>query len=69
MNIAPATNVEAIFVVAIVLAGVTTYASAAVPAFHAAPAARITQVSAIDSSIPTVHVVGKRLTAAQKAAI
>ena len=59
-------NMEAIFVVALVLVGVTTYANAAAPAFHAAPAAR---VSVIDPSIPTVHVVGKRLTAAQKAAL
>lgn len=60
MNIAK--NMEAIFVVALVLAGVSAYANAAAPAFHAAPSARVT---VIDGAIPVVHVVGKRLSAEQ----
>lgn len=60
MNIAK--NMEAIFVVAIVLVGVTTFANAAAPAFHAAPQARLS-APVIDASIPVVHVVGKRLAA------
>jgi len=71
MNIAK--NMEAIFVTVLVLAGVTSYATAAVPAFHAAlhPAAVVasagTNVTA--NAIPTVVIAAKRLTAEQKAAL
>lgn len=60
MNIAK--NMEAIFVAAIVLVGVSAFANATVPAFQAAPKARIS-APVIDASIPVVHVVGKRIAA------
>ncbi|MET3133411.1 hypothetical protein AAKU55_003701 [Oxalobacteraceae bacterium GrIS 1.11] len=62
MNIAK--NMEIIFVVALALAGVTTLASAAVPKFHAAPA-----VAPVACDMQTVVIVGKRLSAAEKAAL
>lgn len=58
-------NMEAIFVVAVILAGASTYASAAIPAaraLHSAQAAVRGEVK-----IPVVHVTAKRLTAAEKA--
>jgi hypothetical protein len=65
MNIAK--NMEAIFVAALIVAGVTGYATAAVPTFHAA---RSTVVAAADTNaIPTVVVTAKRLSAEQKAAL
>jgi hypothetical protein len=66
MNIAK--NMEFIFVAAIALAGLTSIATAAVPKFRAAPAALV-QVAANDVNMNTVIVVGKRLSAAQKAAL
>ena len=69
MNIAK--NMEFIFVAAIAVAGLTSIATAAVPKFHAAPAARtaMVQVASADASMNTVIVVGKRLSAAEKAAL
>jgi Flp pilus assembly protein CpaB len=65
MNIAK--NMEAIFVAALIVAGVTSYATAAVPTFHAA---RSTVDAVADAgAMPTVVVTAKRLSAAQKAAL
>jgi hypothetical protein len=61
MNIAK--NMELIFVCALLVAAGTNYA-VAVPAKTAAPVAVKATVSA---DIPTVYVVGKRLTAEEKA--
>ncbi|MFS2005912.1 hypothetical protein ACEN9F_19975 [Duganella sp. CT11-25] len=63
MNIAK--NMEAIFVAAIVIASATTFATAAVPAYVAAPVA----AKADTSKMPVVTVTAKRLTAAEKAAL
>jgi hypothetical protein len=71
MNIAK--NMEAIFVTVLVLAGITSYATAAVPKFHAElrPTAvhSVTLAAADASAIPTVVIAAKRLTAEQKAAL
>lgn len=68
MNIAK--NMEALFVIAIALAGVTSFATAAVPKLHAAPNARLSVAAAADASaMQTVVIVGKRLSAAEKAAL
>ena len=64
MNIAK--NMEAIFVAAIVIAGATTFATAAVPAATvSAPVA----AKAETTKMPVVTVSAKRLTAAEKAAL
>jgi|EndMetStandDraft_4_1072995.scaffolds.fasta_scaffold1968444_1 hypothetical protein len=64
MNIAK--NMEAIFVAAIVIASATTFATAAVPAIHAAaPVA----AKAEAGKMQVVTVTAKRLTAAEKAAL
>jgi hypothetical protein len=58
-------NMEAIFLAAAVLAGASTYASAAIPAARAAYG---TQVSVQgESRIAVVKVTAKRLSAAEKA--
>ena len=62
MNIAK--NMEIIFVAALALAGATTLASAAAPKFHAHVA-----VSPVVGEMQTVVIVGKRLSAAEKAAL
>ncbi len=64
MNIAK--NMEAIFVIAVALASVTTFATAAAQdeAAIAAPA-----VKASTSKMPVVTISAKRLTAEQKAAL
>ena len=67
MNIAK--NMEALFVIAIALAGATSFASAAAPKFHAAPNARLSAAVADASAMQTVVIVGKRLSAAEKAAL
>lgn len=70
MNIAK--NMEAIFVAAIVVAGATTFATAAVPATRAAaPASAPTALvaKADTSPMPVVTVTAKRLSAAEKAAL
>ncbi|MDC8758653.1 hypothetical protein [Janthinobacterium fluminis] len=64
MNIAK--NMEALFVAAVVLAGAASFATAAAPKWHAAPAA---PQFAADAPMQTVVVVGKRLSAAEKAAM
>ncbi|TFW18278.1 hypothetical protein [Duganella callida] len=64
MNIAK--NMEAIFVAAIVVASATSFATAAVPAARTAP---VVAVKAEAQPLPTVTVVAKRLTAAEKAAL
>lgn len=61
MNIAK--NMEVIFVTAIALASVTGFATAAVPAFHAA---RVV-AAPFDGNMQVVTIVGKRLSAAEKA--
>lgn len=61
MNIAK--NMEVIFVAAIAFASVTGFATAAVPAHHAA---RVATVQA-DSKMQVVTIVGHRLSAAEKA--
>jgi hypothetical protein len=63
MNIAK--NMEAIFVAAIVVISATSFATAAVPAAHAAPAA----VKADAAKMQVVTITAKRLTAAEKAAL
>ncbi len=63
MNIAK--NMEAIFVAALIVAGLTGYATAAAPTFHAAQSG----VNADAGAMPTVVVTAKRLTAEQKAAL
>ena len=63
MNIAK--NMEAIFVAAIVVISATSFATAAVPAIHAAPAV----VKADAAKMQVVTITAKRLTAAEKAAL
>jgi hypothetical protein len=64
MNIAK--NMEAIFIAAVVIAGATTYATAAVPATRiSVPAAAKVETS----KMQVVTITAKRLTAAEKAAL
>jgi len=65
MNIAK--NMEAIFVAAVVVIGFTTFATAAVPAHHAAQAAVVAQADSSKMTVVTIS--AKRLTAAEKAAL
>jgi len=65
MNIAK--NMEAIFVAALIVASLTGYATAAMPAFQAAHPSVVAVADA--GTIPTVVVTAKRLSAAQKAAL
>lgn len=58
-------NMEAIFLVAAVLAGVSTYASAAIPAARALHASQVSVEG--DSKIAVVKVTAKRMTAIEKA--
>jgi len=58
-------HMEAIFVIAAALATVTSFATATTPVLHVAADPVVAKV---DSSIPTVVVAAKRLTAAEKAA-
>nr|WP_315402323.1 hypothetical protein [uncultured Duganella sp.] len=70
MNIAK--NMEAIFAAAVVVACATSFATAAVPATHAASpkAATVAAVAKADSAtMQVVTVSAKRLTAAEKAAL
>ena len=67
MNIAK--NMEAIFVAIIAIAGATTLATAAVPKFHAAPAAATLLASADNVTTHVVYVSAKRLSAAEKAVL
>ena len=64
MNIAK--NMEAIFVVAAVLAGASAYATAAIPEIAVRQTAA---VSADAAKMPVVVVSAKRLSAAEKAAL
>ncbi|RJG25020.1 hypothetical protein [Massilia cavernae] len=63
MNIAK--NMEAIFIAAVALASVTTLATASSPAPRIEAAPVVKAVS--DGGMPVVTIVGKRLTAAEKA--
>lgn len=65
MNIAK--NMEAIFLAAIALASVTTFATASTPVQRIDPPA-FTQAAA-DMNMTVVTITGKRLTAAEKAAL
>ncbi|MBZ2206053.1 hypothetical protein [Massilia soli] len=65
MNIAK--NMEAIFLAAVALASVTSFATASNPAQRITPAA-VTQ-AADDTTMTVVTITGKRLTAAEKAAL
>lgn len=68
MNIAK--NMEAIFIAAVVIAGATTYATAAVPAPRISIAADAKVETKVDTSnMQVVTVSAKRLTAAEKAAL
>ncbi|USX27232.1 hypothetical protein NHH73_02725 [Oxalobacteraceae bacterium OTU3CINTB1] len=71
MNIAK--NMEAIFLAAIVVAGATSFATAAVPATRAAAPATAPTAALIakadSSAMQVVTVTAKRLTAAEKAAL
>jgi hypothetical protein len=63
-------NMEAIFLVALALAGVTSYASAAIPAIHHVQhGARVTveQTSVDGQAMQVITVTAKRLSAAEKA--
>lgn len=65
-------NMEAIFLVAAVLAGITTYASAAAGDTPAVPARQHGQAAAAvqqPAPMAVVHVSAKRLSAAEKAAL
>ena len=64
MNIAK--NMEAIFIAAVVIAGATTYATAAVPAPRILVAA---DAKADTGNMQVVTVSAKRLTTAEKAAL
>jgi hypothetical protein len=57
-------NMEALFVAALVLAGMANYAAAKIPAAMGHKAA----VATVDSTMHTVSVSAKRLTAEEKAA-
>jgi biopolymer transport protein ExbD len=59
-------NMEAIFVVAAVLATATTFATASVPA---AVTEKASVTAAADSKMQVITIKGKRLTAAEKAAL
>jgi hypothetical protein len=59
-------NMEAIFLAAVVLAGFSTYASAAIPAAHLASKALVSVQG--ESKMAVVTVIGKRMSAAEKAA-
>ena len=65
MNIAK--NMELLFVCAVLLAGATTLATAAAPAFRSAHAARA--VAAEPAKMQIVTIRARRLTAAEKAAL
>jgi len=71
MNIAK--NMEAIFIAAIVVAGATTFATAAVPATRAAAPATAPTTAVVakadTSAMQVVTVTAKRLSAAEKAAL
>ncbi|MBP1205072.1 hypothetical protein JOD97_003114 [Duganella sp. 1411] len=68
MNIAK--NMEFIFVAAAIVAGATTFATAAdAPAIMVAADTRVTQVATASVDMPVVTVSAKRLTAAEKAAL
>ncbi|MYM40668.1 hypothetical protein [Duganella qianjiadongensis] len=60
MNIAK--NMEAIFLAALVIAGATSFATAAVPE-------HVITAKADSAAVQVVHVSAKRLTAAEKAAL
>ncbi len=66
MNIAK--NMEAIFIVAVGLVGMTSIAQAAVPTQQVAKAAQMVQVRS-DTNMQVVTVSAKRLTPAEKAAM
>ncbi|MTV38654.1 hypothetical protein [Duganella radicis] len=68
MNIAK--HMEIIFVAATVIAGATTFATAADDrADFAMPADKVVVLAKADAAMPTVTVSAKRLTAAEKAAL
>ena len=66
MNIAK--NMEAIFLAAVALASVTTFATASTPAHNTAAPPAFVQAAA-DTTMTVVTITGKRLTAAEKAAL
>jgi hypothetical protein len=59
-------HMEAIFIIAVALAAVTSFATATTPVLHVAANPVVAKV---DTSMPTVVVAAKRLTAAEKAAL
>lgn len=61
-------NMEIIFVVAASLAVVTSYATASTPVI-AMPAAAVASSAAAPAKMPVVVIAGKRLSAAEKAAL
>jgi hypothetical protein len=68
MNIAK--NMEFIFVAVAVIAGATTFATAAdAPAIMVAADTRVAHVATVSADMPVVTVTAKRLTAAEKAAL
>ena len=68
MNIAK--NMETIFVTVAIIAGATTFATAAdAPAIKVAADRGVAHVAAVNVDMPVVTVTAKRLTAAEKAAL
>ena len=68
MNIAK--NMEIIFITVAVIAGATSFATAAdAPAIMVAADTRVAQVATASVDMPVVTVSAKRLTAAEKAAL
>ena len=68
MNIAK--NMEIVFVTVAVIAGATTFATAAdAPAIMVAADTRVAHVATFNADMPVVTVTATRLTAAEKAAL
>ncbi len=67
MNIAK--NMEVIFVAASIVAAATSFATASERVDFVMPADKVVVVAKADTSMPTVTVSAKRLTAAEKAAL
>jgi hypothetical protein len=68
MNIAK--NMETIFVTVAIIAGATTFATAAdAPAIKIAADRSVAHVAIVKTDMPVVTVTAKRLTAAEKAAL
>ncbi|MRW92891.1 hypothetical protein GJ699_23105 [Duganella sp. FT80W] len=67
MNIAK--NMEVIFVAAAIIGAATSFATASERVDFVMPASKVVAVAQADTSMPTVTITAKRLTAAEKAAL